>query len=277
MVNKTTKPAVGARPTRNRTIFLLPVLLIVGFLCLKLASPKYYLILTQEDHVVEYTQSLFYLLASVFAFIVAVRLFKRNRTISFILYLLLSTGLLLIFLEEISWGQRLFGITTPDFFAEHNFQKEISLHNLDLLQFRHDSICILVGLCGAFAWMLTPRTTRLYRNTLIRLFVPSAGFMFYFLPISVIHLCMHATVRIMHEYRPEDISAIWFFFDNKDQEPAELIFALGAFVFMLVNSRRVGPLVDRLGQAQAEASQVATRKRRLSRVKRSRPSMNTGN
>ena len=70
--------------------------------------------------------------------------------------------------------------------------------------------------------------------------------MFYFLPLSVIHICIHATVVIMHKYPPEDISSIWYFFDNRDQEPAELIFALGIFVFMLVNSRRVGPLVDRL-------------------------------
>ncbi len=32
--------------------------------------------------------------------------------------------------EEISWGQRVFGIETPEFFAEANAQKETNLHNL---------------------------------------------------------------------------------------------------------------------------------------------------
>lgn len=32
--------------------------------------------------------------------------------------------------EEISWGQRLLGLQTPPFFAEHNAQAEINLHNL---------------------------------------------------------------------------------------------------------------------------------------------------
>ena len=32
--------------------------------------------------------------------------------------------------EEISWGQRVFGIETPEFLAEANAQKETNLHNL---------------------------------------------------------------------------------------------------------------------------------------------------
>lgn len=32
--------------------------------------------------------------------------------------------------EEISWGQRIFGIETPEWFAENNKQRETNLHNL---------------------------------------------------------------------------------------------------------------------------------------------------
>ncbi len=32
--------------------------------------------------------------------------------------------------EEISWGQRIFNIETPEFFKKHNAQKEMNLHNL---------------------------------------------------------------------------------------------------------------------------------------------------
>ena len=38
---------------------------------------------------------------------------------------------LLVPLEEISWGQRIFGIDTPDFLVSRNLQKETNLHNLD--------------------------------------------------------------------------------------------------------------------------------------------------
>lgn len=33
-------------------------------------------------------------------------------------------------LEEISWGQRLFGIESPDFFKRHSDQKETNLHKV---------------------------------------------------------------------------------------------------------------------------------------------------
>ena len=33
-------------------------------------------------------------------------------------------------MEEISWGQRIFDIQTPDFFMKHNIQRETNLHNL---------------------------------------------------------------------------------------------------------------------------------------------------
>ena len=32
-------------------------------------------------------------------------------------------------MEEVSWGQRIFQLETPGFFATHNYQKELSLHN----------------------------------------------------------------------------------------------------------------------------------------------------
>ena len=33
-------------------------------------------------------------------------------------------------MEEISWGQRVFGIESPDWFLKHNKQGEINVHNL---------------------------------------------------------------------------------------------------------------------------------------------------
>lgn len=48
---------------------------------------------------------------------------------------LLLLGLFMLGLcgEEVSWGQRLFGFQTPTWFAEHNLQQELTIHNLDVL------------------------------------------------------------------------------------------------------------------------------------------------
>ena len=53
------------------------------------------------------------------------RLTKRNLFV-----LVLALGSLFLFLEEISWGQRIFGLETPKWLMEINEQKEINLHNV---------------------------------------------------------------------------------------------------------------------------------------------------
>ncbi len=47
------------------------------------------------------------------------------------LYILLALFFFVAFGEEISWGQRIFGLETPDFLKEHNVQEEINIHNLE--------------------------------------------------------------------------------------------------------------------------------------------------
>lgn len=58
-------------------------------------------------------------------------------------YSLIAAGLLFIALEEISYGQRLFGIETPYFITKVNYQSELNLHNII------DGIKPLVLLFGA--------------------------------------------------------------------------------------------------------------------------------
>ncbi len=45
-------------------------------------------------------------------------------------YRLLTVGYFYVIMEEISWGQRIIGFSTPEFFKIHNLQGEVNLHNL---------------------------------------------------------------------------------------------------------------------------------------------------
>mgnify|MGYP001406462445 CR=1 FL=1 len=56
--------------------------------------------------------------------------FQKKLNYIFILYFFF---LLYYFFEEISWGQHFFGWISPDFFMEHNNQKETNLHNISNL------------------------------------------------------------------------------------------------------------------------------------------------
>ncbi len=44
----------------------------------------------------------------------------------------------ILFAEEISWGQRLLNIRTPEIIANMNYQREINLHNLTIIQSRNN-------------------------------------------------------------------------------------------------------------------------------------------
>lgn len=57
---------------------------------------------------------------------------SSSRTVILMLALLFLFG----GLEEISWGQRIFGYPTPQFFVEHNEQHEVNIHNLTIFHGR---------------------------------------------------------------------------------------------------------------------------------------------
>lgn len=86
----------------------------------------------RESNPVEILTASFFLIASVLAFVVASR--RRSEAGRWsspaICFVAFSFAALLIFLEEISYGQHLIGFEAPDFIAALNQQNEVSLHNL---------------------------------------------------------------------------------------------------------------------------------------------------
>ncbi len=86
--------------------------------------------LVREDGFVEYTTVFFLFLSSIIC-IYRAFLYRSAKNYTGVL-----TWALLAFLfffaagDEISWGQRILGIESSDFFLEHNKQAETNLHNL---------------------------------------------------------------------------------------------------------------------------------------------------
>jgi len=103
---------------------------VTGFV-VSLVSPEYFHdVFAAEDHYIE-NMTVVSLLG---AFLIcADRIYRIGRSRGAIF---LAVGLLSALLfafgagEELSWGQRLLHIPTPDFFIHHNAQKELNLHNL---------------------------------------------------------------------------------------------------------------------------------------------------
>ena len=83
-----------------------------------------------EDGPLESGTAILFFIAGVIMLTRAIKLRKKRSKL--FLAVTVMAGLLMFFGagEEISWGQRIFGIETPETFAKHNKQGETNLHNL---------------------------------------------------------------------------------------------------------------------------------------------------
>jgi hypothetical protein len=96
-------------------------------------------LLGEEDQIFEWMTFFFFLAASfVFVF-----LYLKSKNLFF---LLLFIALFFAAGEEISWGQRLLNIETPQKFMEKNVQDELTIHNLDLFSTVESSGKVKTGL-----------------------------------------------------------------------------------------------------------------------------------
>jgi hypothetical protein len=90
-------------------------------------APVAYMRLISEDDFGEYATTVSYLvMAGFFALLIVQAGGKMRR----LLWLLVALCAFFVGMEEISWGQRLFHLPTPEVLQEHNVQGELSLHNL---------------------------------------------------------------------------------------------------------------------------------------------------
>jgi hypothetical protein len=112
-----------------------------------------YKFLLKEDGPLENIASACVLFASLL-FLFA---YFKHRYVKNTFFLLFSIALFILFMEEISWGQRIFGFQSPDIFQQSNAQKEINLHNLrGIYRFINELfyVCLEFYLVGIFLIVL---------------------------------------------------------------------------------------------------------------------------
>jgi len=204
-------------------IFLFPVFILFLFYLLRKNDVILYLDLVQEDLLVENITSGIYFISSLIAAQISLSLYKQKKLFS-ALYLFLAFGMFFVSGEEISWGQRIIDITSPQFFIEHNSQRETTIHNLYPIQKILHQSYILVGLFGAFSWLFLIGFQK-KTNSSIYLISPTWYISSYFFQVTLFYTYF--------EYiRPKnDFLSLSF----QDQEPVELILSLGFLLFIIIN------------------------------------------
>jgi len=115
--------------TEKLTLSVAAIVLAVGLILFNANLPLFERYV-QEDGVAEWLTVAGLLLGSLVCFKRLVTLFRKKS--GWFLFVTLGLGLFLFFAagEEISWGQRIFGLKTPEYFQQHNAQHETNLHNL---------------------------------------------------------------------------------------------------------------------------------------------------
>ncbi len=220
------------------TIFLVPVVFFTVFLGIKIADREKYGLLIKEDSSLEYTQAACYFLASVVSLIVFLRFFKNKQVLLGSLYGVLAVGLVFIALEEVSWGQRMFGVAVPDYLVQSSTQREINIHNLEAVQPWVPLVFIAMGFYGAFAWLFVRLLDlREKFGEIVDFVVPDWFISSYFFFVFFVFLLLEYLVPIGIALGVEELR-INYFLRWRDQEPAEFLLSLGFLCFAVINNAR---------------------------------------
>lgn len=223
--------------TFKKIIFFIPIVAIFLIVVTKLlfgVENEIYQQITIEDGPIEYPAAIAYFISFIFSVLIC-RYFKQRKKL-FILFLILGAGFLIVGLEEISWGQRIFNFPTPDWFPP-NIQHETTLHNLtSLIQYRHASFMV-ASFIGSFTWFILPKIYNQFfkipgknYKEFLRYAVPSKYLMSYFFPIFLFWLIWDLSPRLSKE---GGNVLVWNFFVWYDSEPLELLLSIGILLFVL--------------------------------------------
>ena len=201
-------------------------------------------VVTAEDSFLEWPQFFLVLAASLIFGITGVRLLRGGQWLAGLIYLLLALGSFFVAGEEISWGQRVFGWSTPDSLDAINHQGETNVHNIRLVQ-RVFSFAVLLGSAyGVAAPLLRQRLwPKADRPDFAWLYVP---------PLCLIPaFFMPFAYRMAHTFVYSGTN----FVVVKYGEAPELCLYFGMAVFAWLNLRRLLPVTRRAPAVASPASQ----------------------
>jgi hypothetical protein len=216
-------------------VALFPLLAVILPAILKL-MPRLYMFLIREDGVVEWATAVVYIVAAGFAVGLALQFRRHREWLYVLLYSVLGAGMFLIAMEEISWGQRQLGIETPPSIAEINYKGELNFHNISAFPL-HEAF-IAVGLYGAFSRLIaTPILSKRFPKLVDLVTPPYVLFLFFFIPFLyyAYNQFLYYTELLPRGLQWAEYWTDEHFITGKDQEPIELLLALGFLLFTVLN------------------------------------------
>jgi len=123
-------------------------------------APVTYTILVTEDKWGEYGS---FVSSGIAGALLLALSFRRGPYLRRVMWVMIGLAAIFFAGEEISWGQRIIGLSTPEFLLQYNFQGEVNLHNMKAVHAMHlvSKAGYVVLAWSIFSMMVSIRMPRL--------------------------------------------------------------------------------------------------------------------
>ena len=199
--------------------------------------PRLFIWLIDEDMLVESVQVVLLAITLVLCGRLSARLIATERRTLGLLYGLLALATFFVIGEEISWGQRLFGLRTPIALEAINAQGEITIHNIYGFHRPTTYAVMLAGMYGAVIPLIRLALPAGRRHSVLSdLLIPPLCLVPSFVVPAGYRLC-----RFMLKPELYVIPGYRVFVITEFSELGELCLYFGLAVFVWLNLRRLQP------------------------------------
>lgn len=221
----------GLSPSAALIIAAIPVLYVLVMVA-TVPFPDLFVWITAEDSFLEWLQfGLIFASCLIFAWS-GLRLLQTQQKKIGALYLIIALGAFFVAGEEIAWGQRIFGWSTPETLEAVNSQQETTLHNISNAHPIFVYATMLVGLYGVLVPLLWIKRNKDLSSLLVHLLIPP--------------LCLISSFMIPFGYRFSRLALgidaffpDYIFVITKFSEVSEVCLYFAVMVFALLNLRHV--------------------------------------
>jgi len=221
----------GLTSGMRAAIIVTPIAITLACLavCVPPAGRRFYDWLTSENRPVEMATFILALAAAFMAVRLAAALFRRRARVAGAFYCLFALGMFFIGMEEISWGQQLFGWETPAAWGEVNKQKETTLHNLGPFQGKNDILRFGFGFGGLLGVTIAPLLPRL------RVLFPHRALLTWFLIIAGVSAAQVYVDLAPHGPLVGPLTKL----GDRLAEVVEMLISIAAVLYLWINTRLV--------------------------------------
>jgi hypothetical protein len=199
----------------------------LNFVLHRVCHDAYMRIAPTEGGALELSQAAFYGAAAIVAHVAAFSFLRGGRRgLAYFEWAFAALALVLA-LEELAWGQHLFGFDTPTWWREHNRQGELTLHNLRGVHETFGLLAMIASFALAVAWMCVPRALYGRFGGALALLVPPPVTTLYFLSHGLFVLVLRHQEALIGR---QILRVSW-------QEVVETPLAAGVFLIAVLHRR----------------------------------------